>query len=83
LNQEFDALNPSAIGYRQLSSHAIGAKKVFTSEFSALSALSSVLRVLDKHDKEAQLIAQRMFKSAAAVVLLGQQQRKPIYKSSK
>lgn len=83
LNQEFDVLNPSAIGYRQLSSHAIGAKKVFTSEFSALSALSSVLKVLDKHDKEAQLIAQRMLKSAAAVFLLGQQQRKPIYKSSK
>ncbi|MBX9570256.1 MAG: hypothetical protein K2X77_15260 [Candidatus Obscuribacterales bacterium] len=82
-NLQFDDLNPSAIGYRQLSSITIGTKRVFTSEFSALSALTSVLKVLDKHDKEAQLIAQRMLKSAAAVFLLGQQQRKPIYKSSK
>lgn len=83
LNSQFDDLNPSAIGYRQLSSVIIGSKKAFTSEFSALSALTSVLKVLDKHDKEAQLIAQRMLKSAAAVFLLGQQQRKSIYKSSR
>ena len=79
---QFDDINPSSIGYRGLTSFSVGGKKAFVSEFSTLSALTTVTKMLKQPNKAEQLLTQRMLKSAAAIYLLGQQQKKDMYRTS-
>lgn len=82
-NPQFDKINPSMIGYRELSSRKHGDKHVFFSEFSPLSALTSVSKLLSPEDKYHQQIAKRMLKTAAAIYVLGQRAGKQAFKVSK
>lgn len=81
-NARFDDVNPSPIGYREISENNVGSKKVFVSEFSPLSALLYVGQWAKSSDKEKQVIVRRLLKSLAAVQMLGLN-RKPFKSSPK
>lgn len=83
LDTHFDKLNPSSIGYRALNSARHGDKHIYFAEFSPLSALTSVSKLLRPQDKLHQLIAKRMLKTAAAIYVMGRQDGKEAYKASK
>lgn len=79
----FDNLNPSAIGYRNLSNGKLGALKAFMSEFSlptALSTTASIRQMLKSADKEERDLARKLMKTAAAMAMIGKS--KEPFKSS-
>lgn len=78
----FDDINPSAIGYRNVSNHQVGKKKVFLTEFSPISALHSILSWLAVSAQERQAISERLLKTAAAIYVLSQGQVHTPYKAS-
>lgn len=81
-NARFDDVNPSPIGYREISEQNVGSKKAFVSEFSPLSALLYVSQWAKSSDKDKQLIVKRLLKSLAAVQMMGLN-RKPFKSSPK
>ncbi len=77
----FDQINPSRIGYRELSEITVGGRKVYLSEFSIISALSTIGNSLTTANVNPERILKRLLKSAAANFLLRQGQGKPPFKA--
>ncbi|MBY0552033.1 MAG: hypothetical protein K2W95_32415 [Candidatus Obscuribacterales bacterium] len=73
---KFDQVNPSGIGYRNLSHGRVGSRKAFASEFSFYSAISSLKGLRDllaSNDKGDMARAQKLLKTAAAFTVIGKQ----------
>ena len=70
----FEKVNPTGIGYRNVSEGKLGSLKAYTSEFSVLSALTSTraLRPLLKSaNKEERELVAKLLKTAAAMSMVG------------
>lgn len=79
----FDNLNPSAIGYRNLSDGKMGTLKAYTSEFSlptALSTAAPIRQLIKSSEKEERDLARKLLKTAAAMAILSK--NKAPFKSS-
>lgn len=73
---KFDQVNPSMVGYRNLSQGRVGSRKAFASEFSFFSALSTLKGLRDllaSSDKGDYARAQKLLKTAAAFTVIGKQ----------
>jgi hypothetical protein len=71
--KEFDDLNPSKLGYRNLAGGKLGKWKAFSSEFSMLTLLSTTpqLRQLMKSQhKDERELGRKLMKTAAAMLVI-------------